>query len=733
MDINGFGAVSGTTGLEYSSGGTVGGASVTSGLLRTSEPTITIDLARETRFRNGAEFKKSDAGDKWIIEGFASTDAVDSYNEIVDPKAFERYLSRFLEFPIALVNHNWFEIPVGKIIEAEIKSGGLWVKAEISKTAPGIWQLIQEGILKAFSIGFQGRKYEEPAADNPGAPGIWREIELVEISIVNVPANREALFTVAASKGINLTEFTKSTTQPTTTKKGAGDTMEITLQEVKGIVSTEIDTKLPSLLDAAVTAHMKKSANTAEEINQRLSEMGQSIGNCTTKAESEAAITKAQNDASALMAKLERLAAPGLADPRDLVPKIQDYTIAMFEKSLAEERNRPVEYIRSVLYTPKQMTSDEGKQELAARYQEAHDNMHMLHILMSMTQAHSYQGPKSLRYWRETFKPLQDAYRGTFAKAMDTATATEGAEWIPTDFSASLMEKLELELVVANKFPSFVMPSNPFKWPFASSFPTPYKQGEAISDSATKYKASQAATAAITFTAEKIAVRVLASEELSEDAAVALLPWLTGRVAKSIAGGKDNACINGDTAGTQDSDLTDPADVRLVWDGLRKIALAASGSKVDNGATTVSDFLTVAKLLGNYGAKPSDVHIFMNIREYLTALADTAVAPVSAYGPQATILTGGLPVVYGFGLSISEYMTNTLNASGVYDGATMTKSAIIAAHKPSFMMGTRRSTRVETDRDIETGQDIIVATTRDDFANMQPSQTYPVVIGYDAS
>lgn len=688
-------------------------------------------------YRHGPDFIKLDADDKWIIEGYASTDAVDSYNEVVDPESMRTFLPRFLDFPIALLNHEWFQVPVGKVIEAEIRPKGLWVKIEISKTAPAVWQLIQEGILKAFSIGFRGRTFEKPNPDKPGSPGTWREIELVEISIVNVPANREALFTVAAAKGISLTEFTRSTIQPTTTKKGAGTMDTITLQEVKGAVSNEIDAKLPSLLDVAVKRavdaalidYTKKSGETGAEINRRLSEMAQTIGNCATRAETQSMLDKTQGDASALMAKLERINAPGLGDPRDMIPRIADYTIEGFEKSLAGEQNMPVQYIRSVLYTPKQMTSNPNLQDLAARYQEAHDNMHMLHVLFSSTQKTSYQGPKSLKYWRTTFKPLQDAFR----KAMDTATAAEGLEWIPTGFSASLMEKLELELVVANKFPSFPMPTNPFKWPFASSFPIAYKQGESTGDSATKYKASTPGTAAITFTAEKIAVRVLSSEEMSEDDAVALLPWLSGRVAKSIAAGKDNCILNGDTAGTQDSDFGDPADVRLCWDGLRKLALAASGSKADTAATTIADLLAVAKLLGNYAAKPSDVHIFMNIREYLTALADTAVAPISAYGPQATILTGGLPVVYGFGLSVSEYQQNTLNASGVYDGSTMTKSSIIAAHKPSFMLGDRRAIRVETDRDIETGQDIIVATYRGDFANMQPSQTYPTAIGYDAS
>lgn len=689
-----------------------------------------------TNYRISPEFVRLDGDGDWIIEGYASTDAVDSYNEIIDPESMRKWLPRFLEFPVSLLNHRWYEVPIGTVTNAEIRPKGLWARIRISKTAASVWQLIQEGILKAFSIGFRGRAFQEPDPDKPGSPGVWREIELLEISVVNVPANREALFSVAAAKGINLSQFTKLENQPTITK-GAGTMDANTLQEVKGAVSNEIDAKLPSLLDVAVTKavnaamidYTKKSTETGTEINRRLSEMAQAVGGCATKSETQSMLDKVQGEASALMAKLERISAPGIGDPRDMLPDIKDYTIDTFEKSLADERNVPVGYIKSILYTPKQMTSKEGLQELARRYQEANDNLHLLDAVMSVSQGRNYRGPKSLRYYSQTFKPLQDAFR----KAMDTATATEGAEWIPTDFSATMMEKLELELVVANKFPRFAMPTSPFKWPFASSFPTPYKQGEATGDSATKYKASTPGTAAITFTAEKIAVRVLSSEELSEDAAVALLPWLTTRVAKSIAGGIDNAILNGDTAGTQDSNVTDPDDVRLCWDGLRKLALAAAGSKADIGGVTPADTLTVAKLLLSYAAKPGDVHIWMNIREILTLMSDSSVSPMSAMGLAATVLTGGLPQVYGMGLSASEYQWKDLNASGVYDGSTMTKSSMIIAHKPSFMLGDRRVIRVETDRDIEVGQDIIVATYRGDFANMQPSQTYPVAIGYNAS
>lgn len=696
------------------------------------KPDRTIRLFQSIPFTRVEEVN----GDRFI-EGYASTDAVDSYNEIIEPQAFAKGLPRFLKYPVLLLNHMRTHLPIGKVVLVEIRERGLWVRAQISKTADDIWSLIQEGILKGFSVGCGKGILKEPDPRIPGSPGIWKEVQLLEVSVVDIPANPETLFEVAAAKGFNLSRYVRRDDADILTRtefefdNESEEVMdEATIKRLAGeVFAAGLKEQVSDMVKAAVEVALKPSSDSVGSINRQMAEIKTALGSCATKAETQVMMDKVQGDASSLMAKLERLAAPGIADPRDMLPPIKNYTIEEFEKSLASERSCPVEQVRATLYTPNQMTNKEGLQDIATRFHEAHDDMLIIHTLMAQYHKTSYRGPRTLKFWGNVYQPVYTAFR----KAMDSATAGEGLEWIPTDFSASLMEKVELELTVANKFQRFAMPTSPFKWPFASAFLTPYKQGESLTESATKYKSSKATTAVITFTAEKIAVRVLASDELSEDSIVAMLPWLRGKVVTAIADGIDNADLNGDTLGTQDSDFGDPADVRLVWDGLRKLGLAAAGSKVDIGGVTPADFITVAKLLGDYAGNIDDVHCWMNIREYLTMMTDTSVSPISAFGTQATITSGKLPKVYGIGVSVSKHQSKLLNASGVYDGSTMTKSTLIAANTKSFMHGDRRSIRVEGDRNVETGQDILVATYRGDFANMQPSQTYPTAIGYDAS
>ena len=292
----------------------------------------------EKRFIYGPEFTRAGDDDKWIIEGYASTDAVDSYNEIVDPEAFRGSLERFLEFPVALAMHSWFEVAIGKVVEAEIRDKGLWVKVEISKSAPQIWTLIQEGILKAFSIGFSGTKIEMTDDDRPD---VWKEIELLEISVVNVPANREALFSVAGAKGIDLSPFTKNATQSITTKqKGAG--MDFTLDQVEEKVGAAVKTLTPTI-EAAATSAAKSALktplaefkSTLDDAGKTLTEVSEALKGCATKAEVEEMKGKVEASVSAVVAKANRETAKGISDITETLDVPLPISTRAFEEDLA--------------------------------------------------------------------------------------------------------------------------------------------------------------------------------------------------------------------------------------------------------------------------------------------------------------------------------------------------------------------------------------------------------------
>ncbi len=80
---------------------------------------------------------------------------------------------------------------------AEITDKGLYIVARISDTREDIKTLIREKCLRTFSIGYNelDADYDEDTKTK-----YVKEVELLEISIVTVPANTEAMFTESTPK-----------------------------------------------------------------------------------------------------------------------------------------------------------------------------------------------------------------------------------------------------------------------------------------------------------------------------------------------------------------------------------------------------------------------------------------------------------------------------------------------------------------------------------------------------
>lgn len=156
------------------------------------------------------EAKASEGDDEPLkIKGLASTPTIDRYEDIVEPGAFKKSIrNEYKKNPIILLQHNP-ERPIGKAIDMRVTPEGLNIVALIYDEETK--KNIKNEILRAFSIGFRVKKYYfkdsngnvlDPAKDNVWAKGVLRvisEVDLVENSIVSVPANPDALFTATKS------------------------------------------------------------------------------------------------------------------------------------------------------------------------------------------------------------------------------------------------------------------------------------------------------------------------------------------------------------------------------------------------------------------------------------------------------------------------------------------------------------------------------------------------------
>jgi len=152
----------------------------------------------------------TEGGNKKIrIKGLASTSQLDRYNDIVDPEAFiESVKTTYKDNPIILFAHD-DKRPVGRSTFLSVLEKGFYIEAEVMDAE--IVPKIEAKFLKTFSIGYIPKKLEfrdeednllDPKEDNvwrQGVKRILKELDLVEISIVSVPANPGALFTMEKS------------------------------------------------------------------------------------------------------------------------------------------------------------------------------------------------------------------------------------------------------------------------------------------------------------------------------------------------------------------------------------------------------------------------------------------------------------------------------------------------------------------------------------------------------
>lgn len=134
----------------------------------------------------------------------ASTEVKDRSGDKVLASSFIKGLENFQKNPVLLFSHDLTKA-IGKVIEARIFPGeGLEVVAEISKSADeSIRKLIEDRTYKAFSIGF--KRLKDSMEDDIL---VVEELELLEISVVSVPANQDTIFEVIESE-VNQLEQTQ--------------------------------------------------------------------------------------------------------------------------------------------------------------------------------------------------------------------------------------------------------------------------------------------------------------------------------------------------------------------------------------------------------------------------------------------------------------------------------------------------------------------------------------------
>jgi HK97 family phage major capsid protein len=358
--------------------------------------------------------------------------------------------------------------------------------------------------------------------------------------------------------------------------------------------------------------------------------------------------------------------------------------------------------------------------------QKLNDDLLIVNAVCSADKSGNYGGIKSLGMFTE-FTEVKD----DFAKAMDTATAGQGLEWVPSTLSGDLQSIIDINLQVAGLHNSYNMPAPEHKLPIKLTHATGYKAAQTTdADSPAKIPKSTVGTDDVTFTAVKVAGRVVWTGEQDQDSVVPMLPMLRTEIPIAVARAIETGTINGQPAGTIDSgDVPGATDARALWDGYRKYAETNSAVKYDMAADfDIEGFTTLRKKLSKTGLVPAQLAWVVSASAYfqMLTLKDTnnnpVVVPAYAYGPMATAISGELGRLQGIPVIPSEFVREDLNATGIYDGITETKTAVLLVHRDSWLYGTRKELTVEASPEpyFESGDLVIRGIARMDFNPLFP-------------
>lgn len=148
-----------------------------------------------------------DAKETGYFAGIASTDALDSYNDVVAAGAFSASITRRGLTGPQCVKMLWqhdADKPVGQWLAMEQRADGLNVEGKINlRTIVGqqAYEHVKAGEVGSLSVGFRTKRREYD--EDTGVRTIL-EADLMETSLVTFPANSGAVIT--AVKGLTIKE-----------------------------------------------------------------------------------------------------------------------------------------------------------------------------------------------------------------------------------------------------------------------------------------------------------------------------------------------------------------------------------------------------------------------------------------------------------------------------------------------------------------------------------------------
>jgi HK97 family phage prohead protease/HK97 family phage major capsid protein len=631
----------------------------------------------------------NEPGDSIYIEGYASTTDVDRQGDIVPAGVWEAGLKNYLRNPIILAQHD-HDDPVGRMIQHRIDSNGLWIKARISAAAE-IYNLVKDGVLTAFSVGFRVLDAEYNAATELF---VIKKLELVEISVVSVPANQNTLFSL--SKAFNdadeYNQFKSQFAPKSESAKGLESSTEangisqkewkMNPEEIKQMVAdaakAAVEQTTKAMQDAASAQAETERAKAAEEasLEARINARVKAAVEAATPA---AVVQSGETGAERLLAEVEKRFEEQSQTTKQVLDSLQS---ALAEKS-AEI---------AAIQKSKMAFSDKSGSD-GVTYQEKEQAV-MLSTIMG--------------------KSLDQTKFGRMLLEKSSVAHVPGATPWELEVQLTMEEALRRRLVIAPIFRQIPMKTNVLSIPVnpevgSASWVTTFSGGTAL-ESGSGGSAVAHKLAEVTLNAYKVATKEYVGYEEEEDSLLILLPMIRDAMVRRCAKAIDGALLTGDGSTVPITGLASRAGTS----GTN----AALLQTVANGAVSIAKLRGLRAQLGNYGIDPADVAYIVNNDTYYDLLEDTNFMTMEKVGPLATIITGQVGMIGGSPVICTGELA--AKATGAITG--LTNIAALAVYIPNFLVGSQRGLRIDTQELAAEQARVMVASMRVGMTQITASQ-----------
>lgn len=594
--------------------------------------------------------------DSITIEGYASTNDVDRHGDVVPASVWEAGIKNYLKNPVILAYHD-HEEPVGRMTDHRVDEKGLYVKARISAAAEDVFNLVKDGVLTAFSIGFRIVDAEYNSALELF---VVKELELHEISVVSVPANQNTLFSL--SKAFDTAEEFKSFKMQFASKSDSANGLEAS-SEVNGETIKELEMtpeQLQKMMAEAATAAAQEATKSLLAAQEKAT--AEKAAKAAADAEFDAkvkaavaAVTPSTTGAEALLADIEkRLEAQAESSKSAL---------AGLEAAIAEKSKE----LEAITKSRMQFTDNKAGGMTYAEKEKA--------VILAKMVGKSIESTKFGREMVEKY----------------------GAH-LPSDtweleVSTNMEAEVRRRLVVAPNLRNIAMQTNVMTIPVnPEAGVATWMANTAFGTSASAGNNDTHALKEITLNAYKVATNEYMAYEEEEDSLLALMPVVRDAMVRRVARAVDRAMLRGAGSGS------DPVKGLVGYDAVSAVTLDIS----DAAKMTVAKLQAMRRDLGAWGLDPSELVYIVSTENYYDLLEDTNFLTVDKVGNQATLLTGQIGAVGNTPVIVSaEFEDKAAGAAGA-----------ICFNPGNFIVGNQRGLRIDTQDLVETQRKVMVASLR---------------------